>query len=181
MNPARDRFSNGAGIGLAATLGIALSAAVGAQDSGVNDTFSQNNVDLQLQVVPGCSVTQPNGTDFGTLNFGTYPLLLSAIDQQVTMNFTLQCASGVTAAILMDGGSTGNIGGRRMTRNGGSETIGYQLYTNVGRTTVWDNTTGLQVAGNGQSASYPVYGRVGTQTNPVSGVYRDTVHVTINF
>lgn len=160
---------------------IAWSSDVGAQDSGVNDTFSQNNVDVQLQVVPGCSVTQPGGTDFGTLNFGTLPLLLSAVDQQVTLNFTLQCASGVNAAILMDGGASGNVGARRMTRGGGSESIGYQLYTNTGRTTVWDNTTGLAVTGNGQSASYPVFGRVGTQSNPVTGVYSDTVHVTINF
>lgn len=152
-----------------------------AQDSGINDTFSQSNVDLQLQVVPGCSVTQPNGSDFGTLDFGTHTLLLSAVDQQVTMTFSLQCATGVTATILLNGGTSGNVASRAMTRNGGSETIGYQLYLDSGRSTVWDNTTGLAVAGNGQSASYPVYGRVNTKSNPVSGVYKDTVVVTINF
>lgn len=176
------RIIPGGASGLFVTvIAMLLAELAAAQDSGINDTFSQNNVDVQLQVVPGCSVSQPGGTDFGTLNFGTHPLLLSAIDQQVTMNFTLQCASGVNASILMDGGGSGNVGARRMTRSGGSETIGYQLYINSGRTTIWDNTIGLAVAGNGQSASYPVFGRVGTQGNPVSGVYSDTVHVTINF
>ena len=152
-----------------------------AQDSGVNDTFSQNNVDLQLQVVPGCSVSQPNGSDFGTLNFGTQSVLVSNIDQQVTMNFSLQCANGVSANILIDGGSSANVNNRRMTRSGGSETVTYQLYTDSGRTTIWNNTTGLAVAGNGQSVSYPVYGRVASQANPIAGIYRDTVQVTIIF
>src|SRR5215470_12409931 len=80
---------------------IAFAGGLFAQDSGVNDTYSQNNVDVQLQVVPGCSVSQPNGSDFGTLNFGTYPLLLNTVDQQVTMSFSLQCANGVSAAILL--------------------------------------------------------------------------------
>jgi len=160
---------------------ILLAGGALAQDSGVNDTFSQNNVDVQLQVVPGCSVSQPNGSDFGTLNFGTYPLLANTIDQQVTMNFSLQCATGVTATILLDGGGSGNVNTRRMTRGGGSETVLYQLYIDSGRTTVWNNTSGLSVMGSGQSISYPVYGRVASQANPIAGTYSDMLQVTINF
>jgi len=152
-----------------------------AQDSGVDDTLTQANMDLQVEIVPGCSITQPNGSDFGTLDFGTRALLDGTLDQQAILQFTLQCASGVPVAILMNGGGSGNVGNRRLVRSGGSESIGYQLYTDNARSTVWDNSVGLTFVGDGQAYSYPVYGRVTAQAAPVAGVYQDSVQVTINF
>jgi len=152
-----------------------------AQDSGVDDTLTQANMDLQVEIVPGCSITEPSGSDFGTLDFGAHALLNSAFNQQVTMQFTLQCASGVPVAILMNGGGSGNVGNRRMVRSGGSESIGYQLYIDNMRSTVWDNSVGLTFVGDGQAYSYPVYGSVPAQVTPIAGTYLDSVQVTINF
>lgn len=152
-----------------------------AQDSGVDNTLTQANMDLQVEIVPGCSITQPNGSDFGTLDFGTHPLLNGALSQQATLQFTLQCASGVPVAILMNGGGSGNVSNRRLVRSGGTESIAYQLYIDNTHSTVWDNSVGLTFIGDGQAYDYPVYGSVPTQAAPVAGTYLDNVQVTINF
>ena len=62
--------------------------------------------------------------------------------------------------------------------------MGYSLYQDSGRTTVWGNTVGTapaSVAGSGVAQNFTVYGQVAAgQTLPV-GSYADTVVATVTF
>ncbi len=71
-----------------------------------------------------------------------------------------------------------------MRRNGvGPETIGYGLYRDAGRTQPWGNTpaSSARGVGTGLQVSLTAYGQVPDQPQPLSGDYRDTVVVTVEY
>ena len=62
--------------------------------------------------------------------------------------------------------------------------VGYQLYQDSGRSTVWGATTGtntLSRTATGNNENYPVYGRVSNPSanNAAAGNYQDTITATI--
>ena len=69
----------------------------------------------------------------------------------------------------------------------GGEALGYNLYMDASRTTIWgDGTSGTSAYSrnnppNGTNVSLPVYGRVGAAQDVSAGTYSDTVLATINF
>jgi spore coat protein U-like protein len=66
----------------------------------------------------------------------------------------------------------------------GTNTVGYQLYRDTGRTQVWGTTIGTDTVagtGNGTSQAITVYGRVPPQTTPPAATYNDTVNVTVTY
>ncbi|MBN3775279.1 MULTISPECIES: spore coat U domain-containing protein [Burkholderia] len=96
-----------------------------------------------------------------------------------------RCTNGDAFQIALNGGSSGNVAARAMSRTGGGGSVGYQLYADGGYTTPWgDGTGGTSMAtgsGSGFSQTIPVYGRVPAQTTPAPGNYSDTITATISF
>jgi spore coat protein U-like protein len=90
---------------------------------------------------------------------------------------------GGNIVINIAGGSSNNIMARTMKLL--TQSLNYNLYTNAARTTVWGNgTTGANVtrsipAGLLTSESVSVYGRVPAGQGVPSGLYIDTVTVTV--
>jgi spore coat protein U-like protein len=124
-----------------------------------------------------------------SLNFGTASFLTSNIDATGSIN--AQCSSGLPYSIGLDNGSNASGSQRRM-KQGTSNFISYNLYTNSGRTSAWTTTTSassctggtgtcITATGTGSTQSTTVYGRVPTQTSPPTGTYTDTVVVTVTF
>lgn len=116
------------------------------------------------------------------LDFGTTGLLTAATPGTSTIG--VQCSAGAAYTVGLDAGLNGggNINARRMVLGTGA--VGYQLYSNATRTTVWGNTTGSNtVAGSGTGATqnYTVYGLVPAQTTPAAGTYQDTITVTVTY
>jgi len=133
------------------------------------------NLGVQIEIVGGCVVQ--NVSD---INFGSFPLLNVARDS--TGTFDVMCTSGVPYSISLNGGGGGSIGARRMI-SGGSE-IGYQLYSDPGRSVVWGETLSVdRVAGTGNGAAQPhtIYARVPIQTTPPIGIYNDTVMISVDY
>lgn len=79
--------------------------------------------------------------------------------------------------------SGGTIAARLMTDS--SNTLSYNLYTDVTYTTVWGDGTGgsSPVAGTGSGSlqSLTVYGRVPSGQGEPTGSYSDTVTATITY
>lgn len=75
------------------------------------------------------------------------------------------------------------MSGRLLTRSGGTQTVGYNLYTSSAYTTAWGDGTGgsSTVAGTGLAQSTTVFGRVPAQTTPQAGTYTDTIIVTVTY
>ena len=118
----------------------------------------------------------------GTLAFGTYDPVgahaVSPLDAQGTVQ--VACTRATSYAVALGTGSFPSGATRRMAS--GAARLQYELYTDPGRTTVWNSTS--TVGGTAAStAPVPlvVHGRVpGGQAAP-AGAYADTVISTINF
>lgn len=132
---------------------------------------------VSATVVNKCTVTA------SPLNFGgSVGLLISAVAATTTLG--VQCSNGTPYNVGLNGGqnSGGNINARKMVL--GANSIGYQLYQNSGRTTVWGNTVGTNTVagtGSGNTQSLTVYGGVPAQITPPAGTYSDTITVTVTY
>ncbi len=155
----------------AATGGLLLTAAAA---YAATDTSSMT---VRIVIQSSCDVHTVAPTD---MDFGTQGALTANIDQ--TSTITLTCTPTTTYDVGLNGGGSGNINARVMIN--GTEDVGYQLYSNAGRTTVWGNTVGTDTVagtGNGSAQTLTVYGRVPPQTTPPANTYTDTVTVTVTY
>jgi len=139
-----------------------------------DDTF-----DVTATIVASCTITA------GDLAFGNYdPLAVANTD--ATSTVTVTCSNGAGYNVLLDGGLSTNVAARTMDDDAtGTEFLGYQLYSDAGRSTVWGETIGTDTVvgtGNGAAQNLTVYGRIPAgQTTPSVGAYTDTVTATVDF
>ncbi len=137
------------------------------------------NVTLTLQA--NCAITA------NPLAFGTNGVLGTAINQQTTLSVT--CTNTTPYNVGLDGGNvTGSSVTSRLmagTATGNTTTtIGFQLYQDSGRTTIWGNTQGTNTVagtGSGSAQTLTVYGQVPAQATPKPDTYQTTVTATVYF
>ena len=120
------------------------------------------------------------------LDFGTHGVLTSVI--QVNTSFTVQCTTGLTYDIGLDGGTNGGTTTTRTLYGGGGggpETVNYKMFSDAGHSQNWGNTvatdTPAQSTGNGAAQSHTVYGQVPVQATPTAGTFNDTITITVTF
>jgi spore coat protein U-like protein len=125
------------------------------------------------------------------VGFGNYNPL-SAFDTDATGTVTVTC-SGLASVllsyeILLSKGSAGSYTPRRMASGG--NTLNYNLYTNITRTTIWGDNTGGSSRVTGAilvqllvptSNLHTIYGRIPASQNVAAGSYGDTITVTLNY
>jgi spore coat protein U-like protein len=147
---------------------IAVAPAAFAAGSA-NSTFT-----VQANVAANCTVS------VATLSFGAYdPIQANAtgllpLDGSTPM--TVACTKGFTPTVGIA------AGGRTITN--GSDTLTYQLYSNPGRTTVWDDGAGLYTlptAPGKSGTDYTIYGRIPGGLDVSTGSYSGTIKATVNF
>ncbi|HHA2024482.1 TPA: spore coat U domain-containing protein [Enterobacter ludwigii] len=86
---------------------------------------------VSATIVPGCAVSTGSGGVFGTLDFGTHNGVESA---PVSTSFvpngasSIACTPGVALSMSINGGQNYSSV-RRMKRSGGTEVVGYRLYS----------------------------------------------------
>lgn len=139
----------------------------------------------------GCVFGDGSGssiTDFGTINFG----MMSSISDDVDVvsssgsgSIVVTCTPGVAATIALDYGVNGGSStARYMTNSAGTQTLGYQLYQDSVRSTVWgtDSLAYSILSFTGTTQTYPVYARLFASGDmPTAGTYTDTVTVTLSY
>jgi spore coat protein U-like protein len=142
------------------------------------------NLPVTATVSANCAIST------AAVAFGAYdPAVVNAsaaLDGQGSVLVT--CTSGASTTVTLgqgsnaDTGSTAAVPLRRM-KDGGTNFLGYFLYSDTGRTTVWGDTggTGLPHTGTGSQATLTVYGRVTGGQNVPTGNYSDTVVATVTF
>lgn len=118
----------------------------------------------------------------GNLDFGTAGVLTASIDGSSRLK--LQCSNGTPYNIGLNAGTGpgATVANRKMTSGG--NTVGYSLYSDSARTTVWGETIGVDTvagSGTGLSANVDVYGRVPAQITPAPATYTDTIVVTVTY
>ena len=144
------------------------------------------NLTVQITITASCTINA------ATLDFGSNPgtnLLSANVDTSTTVSVT--CTNGAPYSIGMDNGANVSGSQRRM-KNGATNFLNYNLYTDSGRTNAWTTaatsttcTTANSCAlgtGNGAAQSVSIFGRVPTvATAPSAGAYTDTVVMTITY
>ncbi len=152
----------------AVVLGLGLASAHAATDT--------SNMPVQIIITNACNVSAVAPT---TMDFGTRGLLNANFD--ATSTITVTCTTGAGYTVALNGGGGGNVNARRMIN--GANNVGYQLYKESARTTIWGDAGAATVAGtgNGTAQTLTVYGRVASQTTPPAGTYADSVTVTVTY
>lgn len=151
-----------------------IAATTGALASSVNTSFQ-----VQATVNPQCSISAVN------LTFPTVDPLSSQTDGATTV--TVKCTKNSPYTVGLNAGTTtGSTIAQRLMANG-ADTMDYNLYTDIGRTSVWGNSAGSWVSGTGAGMGTAqvlnVYGRVAAgQTNLAVGTFTEpTVTVTVTY
>jgi spore coat protein U-like protein len=133
-------------------------------------------------VVSSCSVS---GT---LLNFGSgIDPLAAAVPLDASSTLSVVCTNTTPYAVALNAGTNAggasNFGSRSMISNG--HLLGYQLYRDSGRSSVWgDGTGGSATAtgtGTGSTQSLTIYGRLPALSGVIPGSYTDTVTVTVTY
>lgn len=141
-------------------------------------------LDRTFQFQARASLTSSCSVVANDLAFGSHGGLRTAITGSTSV--AVQCTEGTPYTVRLDGGSSGDIGNRRMRRNGiGPQSIGYGLYTDAQRTQTWgDGKRGgatVPGSGNGLVQTYTVHGRVPVQADVPAGTYTDVVTATVEY
>jgi spore coat protein U-like protein len=137
---------------------------------------------VNATVVSACVVSA------GILNFGNSIDPTSAtVPLDATSTMTVLCTATTPYTIALNAGA--NAGGAsnfsaRAIKNG-TRTLGYQLYSDSLRTTVWGDGTSTSSlssgSGLGVNQSLTIYGRMPSLSGAAPGTYADTVTITISY
>jgi spore coat protein U-like protein len=135
------------------------------------------NLNVSATVKANCTVTTV------PVNFGNYDATTgAAVDQSGAVKLT--CTKGTPATISLGLGGAPLAGQRTMAGGTPPANLRYELYSDAGRVTVWNDTTGKvsMTAPDNTEQTYAVYGRIlSGQTTVSQGGYSDTVLATVNF
>jgi spore coat protein U-like protein len=166
-------------------LGLLAIASAWPSTAQAQVTQSTGELEVRLLVNASCDISGSSSGGLGTavLDFGTATLLQSAIDADTGSSgadaLEVLCNPGVAYTLTFDAGQNASvIADRAMKREGGTELVSYQLYSDAGRASVLNTISGT---GTGTSQAVTVYGRVPAQTAPPPGNYRDVVIITVAF
>ena len=115
------------------------------------------------------------------LAFGNYSM--AQLDSSAPLLVT--CTNGTTYTVGLSAGvgAGASVASRKLT-GPASQALTYALYGDVGRTTLWGQTIGVDTiagTGNGAAQTLTVYGRVPASQGPGAGAYTDTITVTLTY
>jgi spore coat protein U-like protein len=149
-------------------------------------------VGLLLLASSAHAVTTCRISRTGTLAFGPYDVMATGpTDSLLNVDVTCQRQGGpqnVVVVMRLERGNGPAVSDRRLLRaGGGGEYLRYGLFRDVGRSSTWGYTDGvdsvaqnLPVPNNGSAtATFVIYGRIPAQQDVPIGVYTDSVQVTI--
>lgn len=126
-----------------------------------------------------------NITNISPVNFGNYD---GVTDRDANGSVTIFCGPGIRnkpVVIQLDRGLySQSYSIRYMKHTSLNEYLGYNLYTDAGRTIIWgDGSGGSSIVTltnmNNQTINVPIYGRLPAMQSGSFGDYSDTVILTI--
>ena len=160
-------------------LGFLLAAAVVATPSVGTSATAKGTLSVSASAIASCSIVN------GTLPFGNVAATGSTTVVNATGTFSVICTNGSAYTLSMDKGANGSsISNREMKVTAGTATMSYQIYQDSGHTIVFgDGTTGSTLAGtgNGLAQVITVYGQIPSQNVGTTGLYTDTVNITVTY
>jgi spore coat protein U-like protein len=161
-----------AGAGMAALVtGFVVVAQPTIEAGSANSNFT-----VSASVSANCTISA------GALAFGAYDPVVTnaAADLDQTSTITVACTKGSTGTVSLNNGSNASGSTRRM--KSGTDFLNYEMYSDSGRTTVWNATNTVSyTAASKATTGLTLYGRVPQGQDVPVGSYSDTVQATITF
>ena len=162
-------------VGVTATVAAFAAAAI----APVLAATATANLTVSATVTNNCTIST------AALAFGSYDPVAgnAASNLDGTGRVTVACTKGATATIGLGNGSNASGSARRMS-DGGSNYLNYELYSDSGRSTVWNSGSGVlspMAAPSKVARDFTVYGRISSNQDVPAGTYGDTVVATVNF
>ena len=144
------------------------------------------SVDTTMQVTAGigknCVIETTN------ISFGSYdPANVNATDHlDATGTITTTCTIGTAGEVLINYGANVAVDSedRRMVGTNTSGYLGYEVYSNSDRSTIWsgDAESGVDITAAGVGEEMTVYARIpGGQTSAANDSYTDTLTVVVSY
>jgi len=156
-------------IATTALIGVAVTQNAWATDPATATIAVTASVD------PACSVTA------STLSFLTVPAT-TIVNANATIKVT--CTLGATYEVGLDYGLNFASTQRNLIKTGGATLLPYNLYHDAGYSTPWGNNLEVDTyegTGNGSAQPLTVYGQIPSQVSVTTGVYTDTVTVSVTY
>jgi spore coat protein U-like protein len=136
---------------------------------------------IMTMFIVAASVVEANQCNLTAVgvSFGNYNVF-SGQDTDVTGAVTVSCQSAAMYSISLSPGF-GSFTGRRLTN--GIYQLGYNLFTDPQRLTIWGDGSGgtAAVSGSGTGGTYTVFGRIPAGQNAYVGSYNDMIVVTVTY
>lgn len=145
---------------------------------------------LAASATANLSVT---ATVAATCSVATTPVAFGTIDPSTTNaatgTVTVTCTNGTGYSIALGDGlyyAAGSAGRNMRSSSTTYEYLPYELYQEVGHSTLWgDGIHGTvmdnSLTGDGSGQAYTVYGLIPTDQYPKADNYADTVQVTVTY
>lgn len=155
----------------------------GLPDAGA---VTSQNFKVSATIVPGCSVSTGTGGIFGVLSFGSHSGVEST---PVSTSFvadgalSIACTPGVALSMSIDGGQH-YASERQMQRAGGSEVVGYRLYSSsslAANSEIGVNQAVAVTYTNSNDIALPLFGVALLTGFSPAGTYSDQLTVTLSW
>jgi spore coat protein U-like protein len=164
---------------------LLLLTAVGAllvgKDSVVMGASQTANLPVNVSVAANCTITTV-GVTF-TADYDPVVLHASSPDDG-TGTITVTCTKGAGTSIGLNRGANAQGNQPRMKGPGasGSDYLEYTLYSDAGRSNLWNGgTVSIAAAPSKAPRNFVVYARIPGGQDISQGAYSDTVVATVNF
>ena len=171
------------------TFKLTIAAVMALSTAGLNVSAyaspATSDMAVTANIAMSCSIST---TD---ISFGAYDAVgaHAAAPLVATGGVSSTCTLGASGNIKISQGLNANIDSsdstprRRMVAGSDATSfLDYEVFSDSGRSVVWENGTGLPYTGTGSAVPLTVYGSVAAaQTSAVSGSYSDTLTVAINY
>lgn len=146
---------------------------------------------VSAEIEYGCAIgnqlTPTPTVNLGTIDFGSMPRVANQIDVTSTVgtgSIVVTCTPGTNVSIALDSGKNGANNLRYLSNIASTTKFAYQLYKDAARSAVWGNGAQAVTIANFPSTTqvYTVYARLfANNIYPMTGVYTDTVTVTLTY
>lgn len=175
---------------LAATL-ITAGGFAAISSANAAGTTEASDFDVTMTVESVCSVDATGANiAFGSQDAGTAEATVGVKTSGATIN--VLCSKGAPYIVnLTPNNVSSTTGAGTMTSVGTTDTITYELYSDLGATVPWGNTGTLSALGNGVSGTgaglsvaattHSVYAKLTSTTDVKLGSYSDTVSATVTY
>ena len=141
---------------------------------------------VSATIVPGCAVSTGSGGVFGTLDVGTHNGVESApVSTSFVPNgaLSIACTPGVALSMSINGGQNYSSV-RRMKRSGGTEVVGYRLYSSsslAANSEIGVNQAIPVTYTNSNNIALPLFGVALLTGFSPAGTYSDQLTVTLSW